>query len=83
MVVHGTEGAEDGYASYRPVGTSEWFRSRDRTVVVDDFVAHNERAYLGLARHLATLDLVDTIRLPGLRWTTRCRCCSPTRALSG
>jgi predicted acetyltransferase len=65
LAVHGTEGAEDGYVSYHPVGTSEWFRSRDRTVVVDDFVAHSERAYLGLARHLATLDPVDTIRLPG------------------
>lgn len=65
LAVHGTEGAEDGYVSYHPVGTSEWFRSRDRTVVVDDFVAHSERAYLGLARYLAALDLVDTVRLPG------------------
>ena len=64
LAVHGTSGAEDGFVSYHPLNTAEWFGSRDRTVVVDDFVAISERAYLGLTRHLAALDLIDTVRLP-------------------
>jgi predicted acetyltransferase len=65
VAVSGAEGAEDGYVSYHPAATAEWFHSRDRTVVVDDLVAHSAAAYLGLTRHLADLDLADTVRLPG------------------
>jgi len=64
LAVHGTPGAEDGFVGYHPANAAEWFGSRDRTVVVDDFVATSERAYLGLTRHLAALDLIDTVRLP-------------------
>jgi predicted acetyltransferase len=65
VAVHGAEGAEDGYVTYHPVDTASWFGGRNRTVVVDDFAAHSSRAHLGLVRHLAELDLIDTVRLPG------------------
>lgn len=65
LAVHGSAGDEDGYVAYHPVGTDTWFRSRDHVIVVDDLIAHTEAAYLGLIRHLSTLDLVDTVRLPG------------------
>jgi predicted acetyltransferase len=65
VAVSGADGAEDGYLSYHPVDTAEWFGGRNRTVVVDDFVAHSADAYRGLAGYLADLDLVDTVRLPG------------------
>ncbi|MFD0663760.1 sterol carrier protein domain-containing protein [Thermocatellispora tengchongensis] len=64
VVVHGEDGAEDGYARYHPIGTSEWFTARDRTIVVDDLVAATPRAYAGLIRYLLGLDLVDHIVLP-------------------
>jgi predicted acetyltransferase len=62
LVVHGAPGAEDGYALYHPVDGAAWWESRHRTVVVDDLVAHSDAAYVGLIRHLATLDPLDTIR---------------------
>jgi predicted acetyltransferase len=65
LAVHGPEGAEDGYVSYHPADTASWFQSRDRAVVVDDLIAHSERAYLGLVRYLAERDLIDTVLLPG------------------
>jgi predicted acetyltransferase len=65
VAVHGAEGAEDGYLSYHPVDTAGWFGGSNRTVVVGDLVAHTADAYLGLIRHLAELDLIDTVRLPG------------------
>ncbi|MFD3701853.1 GNAT family N-acetyltransferase [Nocardia sp. NPDC058658] len=60
-VTHGPVGAEDGFARYHPVDTANWFRSRERTIVVDDFVATTPQAYLGLVRHLLTVDLVDKV----------------------
>jgi predicted acetyltransferase len=65
VAVYGPDGAEDGFVTYHPVDAGEWFRGRDRTVVVDDFVAHGAAAYAGLTRYLAELDLIDTVRLPG------------------
>ncbi|MFE1593111.1 GNAT family N-acetyltransferase [Nocardia sp. NPDC058705] len=61
-VAHGPAGAEDGFARYHPVDTANWFRSRERTIVVDDLVATTPQAYLGLIRHLLTVDLVDKVR---------------------
>lgn len=63
-VVHGEDGAEDGYARYHPIGTAEWFTGRERTIVVDDLVAGSARAYAGLVRYLLGLDPVDRIVLP-------------------
>ena len=65
VAVSGADGAEDGYLSYHPVHTAEWFGGGNRTVVVDDLVAHSTGAYLGLTSYLAELDLTDTVRLPG------------------
>lgn len=65
LAVSGPPGRENGYAIYHPTGTADWWSSRDRTVVVDDLVALDDDAYLGLVRHFATLDPVDTVQLPG------------------
>ncbi|GGO22672.1 UPF0256 protein [Microbispora rosea subsp. aerata] len=64
VAVHGRDGREDGYVRYHPTGTEEWFTSRDRVIVVDDFVAATPEAYAGLVRYLLGLDLVDRIVLP-------------------
>lgn len=63
VAISGPEASPDGYALYRPADTAEWFTSRNRAVVVDDFVATSSDAYLGLVRHFATLDLIETFRL--------------------
>jgi len=63
-VVHGDDGAEDGYLRYHPIGTAEWFTTPERTIVVDDLVAGSPEAYAGLVRYLLDLDLVDRIVLP-------------------
>lgn len=61
LVVHGAQGAEDGYVRYRPADISSWFRSRDRAVVVYDLIAHTPRAYYGLLRYLLSIDLLQRI----------------------
>jgi len=52
----------DGYALYKPGDPGNWFSGDNRTIVVTDFVAHTAAAYVGLVRHLVTLDFTDTIR---------------------
>ncbi|GAA2898501.1 GNAT family N-acetyltransferase [Streptosporangium fragile] len=64
VAVHGPADAEDGFVRYHPIGTAEWFTSRERTIVVDDFVATTPEAYTGLIRHLLAVDLVDRIVFP-------------------
>lgn len=51
----------DGYVTYRPQDTEEWFASSARTIFVDDLVAHSDHAYRALVGHLLELDLVDII----------------------
>ncbi len=41
--------------------TEAWFVSEQRTVVVDDFFAPTDDAYLGLLRYLLDLDLIDRL----------------------
>lgn len=62
-VVHGIPGYEDGFAIYTPEDTSAWFRSKDRAVVVGDFVANNPRAHFGLLRYLLSIDLLQRVRI--------------------
>ncbi|KBZ69486.1 hypothetical protein K875_00204 [Mycobacterium [tuberculosis] TKK-01-0051] len=61
VAVHGEPGAESGFARYRPVDTENWFVSDQRTVVVEDFFAPTDDAYLGLLRFLLGLDLVHRV----------------------
>jgi len=61
VVVHSTDGRDDGYAIYQPENTGTWFSGQDRTVAVADFVALNDSARIGLWRHLLSLDLVDVV----------------------
>jgi predicted acetyltransferase len=60
-VVHGPAGAEDGYLRYHPTSTGPWLDSSDRTIVIDDLVAHNRQAYLDFLRFLFSIDLVQRI----------------------
>lgn len=66
VAVHGEAGKENGFVRYRPIDTAEWFTSRNRTVVVDDFFAPTPDAHAGLVRFLLDLDLVDTLRFAAL-----------------
>lgn len=61
VVVHSTDGVDDGYAIYEPRDTSSWFTTDDRTVSVTEFVALSPSARTGLWEHLFSLDLVDTV----------------------
>jgi predicted acetyltransferase len=61
VVVHSTDGVDDGYAIYHPKNTGAWFTDPEKTVSVSDFVALNDSARAGLWRHLLSLDLVDVV----------------------
>ncbi|OBI31503.1 GNAT family N-acetyltransferase [Mycobacterium sp. E2238] len=61
VAVHGTPGAESGFARYRPIDTERWFVSDQRTIAVEDFFAPTPQAYLGLLRFLLGLDLIDRV----------------------
>jgi len=61
VAVHGEPGAESGFARYRPIDTDRWFISDQRTIVVEDFFAPTQAAYLGLLRFLLDLDLIDRV----------------------
>ncbi|WP_285598151.1 GNAT family N-acetyltransferase [Kineosporia sp. NBRC 101731] len=62
-VVHGIPGHEDGFAIYKPEDTTAWFRSKDRGIVVGDFVASTSRAHFGLMRYLLSIDLLQRVVL--------------------
>ncbi|MGK5683943.1 GNAT family N-acetyltransferase [Actinoplanes sp. URMC 104] len=66
VVVHSTDGADDGYAIYRPENTGSWFGSPEKVVTVGDFVALDDNARTGLWRHLLSLDLVDVVAFTAL-----------------
>ena len=59
--MHGEQGAESGFARYRPIDTERWFVSDQRSIVVEDFFAPTREAYLGLLRFLLGLDLIDRV----------------------
>ena len=61
VAVHGSPGAETGFARYRPIDTDKWFVSDQRTIVVEDFFAPDIESYLGLLRFLLDLDLIDRV----------------------
>ena len=61
VIVHGAPGAEDGYVRYHPTSTGRWFGASDRTIVIDDLVAHTPQAYLSLLRFLFGVDLVHLL----------------------
>ncbi|WP_067676968.1 GNAT family N-acetyltransferase [Nocardia miyunensis] len=63
-VVHGELGDEDGFVRYHAADSTGWPRNPQRAIVVDDWVATSTTAYLGLLRHLLSLDIVDRIVFP-------------------
>ncbi len=63
VAVCGPEGEETGFVRYHPVGLDNWFVSSERTIVVDDIVAHDAHDYSALISHLLTVDLPHRILL--------------------
>lgn len=61
VAIHGPEGAETGFVRYHPVGLDSWFTSSERTIVVDDVVAHDAATYVALVAHLLSVDLPHRI----------------------
>ncbi|MDW6020618.1 GNAT family N-acetyltransferase [Mesorhizobium sp. BAC0120] len=61
VAVVGPEGAETGFVRYHPSSSEHWFLSSERTVVVDDIVAHDPAAYVALVAHLLAIDLPHRI----------------------
>ncbi|WP_028476923.1 GNAT family N-acetyltransferase [Nocardia sp. CNY236] len=64
VLVHGPDGAEDGFVCYQPADSPMWLTEPNRRLVVNDFVATTPAAYRGLMRHLLSIDLVDTVVFP-------------------
>ena len=63
-VVIGAEGAERGYLRFRVQPSENWFTSAQRTVIVDDLVAHDSDAWRGLMGHLLSQDILHKVILP-------------------
>ncbi|MDI6029036.1 GNAT family N-acetyltransferase [Corticibacterium sp. UT-5YL-CI-8] len=64
VVAHGRPGQETGYVRYRPLDTSAWVASTNRTIVVDDLIAHDDETYAALISHLLSVDIAHRIQLP-------------------
>lgn len=63
-VVIGSEGAERGYLRFHVQPSENWFNSAQRTVIVDDLVAHDNDAWRGLMEHLLSQDILHRVILP-------------------
>jgi predicted acetyltransferase len=63
-VVIGAEGAERGYLRFHVQPSENWFTSTQRTVIVDDLVAHDDDAWRGLMEHLLSQDILHKVILP-------------------
>lgn len=61
VAVVGPEGAETGFVRYHPSSSDHWFLSSDRSIIVDDIVAHDPAAYVALIAHLFAIDLPHRI----------------------
>ncbi|HWK63546.1 MAG TPA: GNAT family N-acetyltransferase [Rhizobiaceae bacterium] len=61
VAVVGPAGAETGFVRYHPSSAEHWFLSSDRTIVVDDIVAHDTASYVALVAHLFSIDLPHRI----------------------
>lgn len=64
VTVAGEEGEETGFVRYHAVGLDTWFTSRQRTVVIDDLVAHDAGSYAALIAHLLAVDLPHRLNFP-------------------
>lgn len=63
-VVFGTEGRERGFLRFHIEPSDNWFTSSQRTVIVDDFVAHDDEAWRGLIGHLFAQDILHRAVFP-------------------
>ncbi len=63
-VIIGSEGAVRGYLRFHVHPSENWFTSTQRTVIVDDLVAHDDNAWRGLMGHLFSQDILHKVILP-------------------
>ncbi|MFW0797207.1 GNAT family N-acetyltransferase [Gordonia sp. CPCC 205515] len=66
VVVHSTDGVDNGYAIYHPTNTGSWFSSPEKVIAVTDFIALDDNARSGLWQHLLSLDLIDIVEFDAL-----------------
>lgn len=62
--VFGEEGRERGFLRFHIEPTDNWFTSSRRTVIIDDLVAHDARAWRGLIAHLFAQDILHHVVFP-------------------
>lgn len=62
--VFGEEGKERGFMRFHVEPTDNWFTSPRRTVIIDDFVAHDAEAWRGLIAHLFAQDILHHAVFP-------------------
>ncbi|AOF94324.1 GNAT family N-acetyltransferase [Sinorhizobium sp. RAC02] len=63
-VVFGPEGNERGYLRFHIEPSDNWFTSSQRTVIIDDLIAHDDEAWRGLIGHLFTQDILHRAVFP-------------------
>lgn len=63
-VVFGSEGNERGYLRFHVESSDNWFTSSQRTVIIDDLIAHDDEAWRGLIGHLFTQDILHRAVFP-------------------
>lgn len=63
-VVIGPEGVERGYLRFHVQPSENWFTSGQRTIIVDDIVAHDDDAWRGLMGHILSQDILHKVVLP-------------------
>jgi predicted acetyltransferase len=63
-VVVGPEGAERGFLRFHVQPSDNWFTSPQRTVIVDDLVAHDGDAWRALMGHILSQDILHKVILP-------------------
>lgn len=63
-IVFGREGEETGFLRFHVQNPEDWFPSSQRTVVVDDLVAHDDETWRALIGHLFAQDIVHRAVFP-------------------
>jgi predicted acetyltransferase len=63
-VVLGREGNERGYLRFHVEPSDNWFTSSQRTVIIDDLIAHDDEAWRGIIGHLFMQDILHRAVFP-------------------
>lgn len=66
VAAHTGEDGPDGYVRYRAAESGDWFSDRQRTLVVEDFVAGSAQTSVDLLGYLLSLDIAHRIVFPAV-----------------